>query len=33
MHINSNNMINRDNDSIELEKIVEEITELGNDCK
>ena len=33
MHINSNNMISRDNDSIELEKISEEIIELGNNCK
>lgn len=33
MHINSNNMINHDNDSIELENILEEIIELGNNCE
>ena len=33
MHINSNNMINHDNGSIELENILEEIIELGNNCE
>lgn len=33
MHINSDNIINRDNESIELKKILEKVIELGNNCK